>query len=81
MLLTSIFGLFCNLYIMKTLHSEGGHGCSHDHGHGHHHGHKHNHDHSHDHHQHGSKDHHSGCQHNAIMKEQIEEKDENASGE
>jgi cation diffusion facilitator family transporter len=41
MLLTSFFGLGCNLYIMKVLHSDtehGGHtGCSHSHGeHGHH---------------------------------------------
>lgn len=38
MLLTSIFGLGCNLFIMKILHSsEDGH-CGHDHGHGHSHG-------------------------------------------
>ncbi len=37
MLLTSFFGLGCNLVIMKILHGDpdGGHSCSHDHGHGH----------------------------------------------
>lgn len=45
MLLTSIFGLGCNLFIMKILHSsEDGH-CGHDHGHGHSHG-GHDHDHN-----------------------------------
>lgn len=48
MLLTSFFGLGCNLYIMRVLHSDtehGGHtGCSHSHGdHGHSHGHSHSH--------------------------------------
>lgn len=53
MLLTSFFGLGCNLYIMRVLHSDvehGGHqGCSHSHGQGleHHHGHNHGHEHSH----------------------------------
>lgn len=43
MLLTSFFGLGCNLYIMKVLHADvehGGHaGCSHAHGLEHHHDH------------------------------------------
>ena len=63
MLLTSFFGLGCNLYIMRVLHSDehSGHACSHDHGetgvhshdhnhsHSHSHNHNHNHAHSHDH--------------------------------
>jgi cation diffusion facilitator family transporter len=51
MLMTSIFGLGCNLIIMKILHSDphGGHaGCSHSHGeHGHSHDHSHDHSHGH----------------------------------
>jgi hypothetical protein len=45
MLLTSVFGLGCNLFIMKTLHSGDGHGhgCGHDHGHSHEHSHEHGH--------------------------------------
>lgn len=36
MLLTSIFGLGCNLYIMKVLHGDEAHGgCSHSHSHSH----------------------------------------------
>ena len=62
MLLTSIFGLCCNLYVMKVLHSEGAHGCSHDHGHGHKH-HHHHHDHAHDHHHDHSHDHDHGHNH------------------
>ena len=35
MLITSIFGLICNLIIMQILHNDphGGHQCSHSHGH------------------------------------------------
>lgn len=57
MLLTSIFGLLCNLYIMKVLHSEGAHGCSHDHGHNHNHDHNHDNVHNHDHNHNHNHDH------------------------
>jgi len=43
MLATAIFGLLCNLFIMKTLHADPGHhhDCGHNHEHGHNHDHKH----------------------------------------
>lgn len=44
MLITSIFGLFCNLIIMSILHNDphgGHHGCSHGHSHGESHSHHH----------------------------------------
>ena len=42
MLATAIFGLLCNLFIMRTLHADPGHhhNCGHNHGHGHNHDHK-----------------------------------------
>lgn len=46
MLITSVFGLICNLIIMGILHNDphgGHHGCSHGHSHGHEN--EHNHDH------------------------------------
>lgn len=54
MLITSVFGLVCNICMAKVLHSAPGH--SHGHCHGHDHGHSHNHSHeghSHEH-SHGS---------------------------
>ena len=56
MLITSLFGLGCNLIIMRILHNDphgGHHGCSHNHEHNNHthshiHSHSHNHCHSHD---------------------------------
>ena len=66
MFLTSIFGLCCNIYILRILHEDphSGHHCSHDHGHGHGHGHSHGHghennqhDHEHHHHNHNHHEH------------------------
>ena len=48
MLATAIFGLLCNLFMMKTLHADPGHhhhNCGHNHGHGHDHDHKHKNEH------------------------------------
>ena len=58
MLATAVFGLGCNLYIMRVLHSgEHGHSCGHSHGHSHGHGHSHEHSHGHGHH-HGHEEEH-----------------------
>ena len=65
MLVTSFFGLACNLYIMRVLHSDehagGHHNCSHDHGKKKSHDHSshkhHNHNHSHDHEEHNCSSH------------------------
>jgi len=63
MLGTAIFGLVCNLIMVKVLHGNGGghapgQSCSHGHDH---HGHGHDHHHHHDHHHGHAHDHTGGC--------------------